>query len=106
MQTKDNQIGNTYDFEKLSGILAEKAREITERGVFVARSWSWDLWEYGGTVYSIPIAGSGGKASVWCSVASLRSHLYHLRQVCGYNALIPPDWENVNTEFLDWLGIA
>ena len=29
MQTKDNQIGNTYDFEKLSGIWAEKAREIT-----------------------------------------------------------------------------
>lgn len=95
-----------YDFDKMGGIWANQAREITENGVFIAHSGNWDLWEYGGTVYSIPISGSGAGASVWCGLFSLRSHLYRLRQIRGYKNLIPADWENVNFDFLSAYGIA
>ena len=47
-----------YDFEKMGGIWKDEARTITENGVFVANSGNWDLWEYSGTVYSIPVSGS------------------------------------------------
>lgn len=95
-----------YDFDKMGGIWADQAREITEKGEFVARSGNWDLWAYDGTVYSIPVIGSGTKPGFWCSSAGLRRHLYHLRNVCGYADLIPADWKNVNTDFLRGLGIA
>lgn len=95
-----------YDFEKMGGLWKDDARKITEKGVFIAHSGNWDLWEYNGIIYSIPVSGSGCGASVWCGLSSLRSHLYRLRQVCGYDALIPSDWENVNTDFLAGFGIA
>ena len=95
-----------YDFEKMGAIWAEQARKITENGVFIAHSGSWDLWEYGGTVCSIPVSGSGAGASVWCGLSSLRSHLYRLRQIRGYDTLIPADWENINTNFLAVYGIV
>lgn len=95
-----------YEFEKMSEIWKDEAQRITENGVFVAHSGNWDLWEYDGIVYSIPVSGSGADASVWCGLSSLRSHLYRLRQVRGYDALIPENWENVNTGFLATYGIA
>ena len=95
-----------YDFENMGGIWKKEARTITENGVFVASSGSWDLWEYSGTVYSIPIPGSGCGASVWCAAANLRRHLIRLRQICGYSAIIPENWENINYDFLGGLGIA
>ena len=95
-----------YDFEKMGGIWKDDARKITENGVFIAHSGNWDLWEYNGTVYSIPVSGSGAGASIWCGLSSLRSHLFRLCQVRGYNTLIPSDWENVNFDFLLNFGIA
>lgn len=95
-----------YDFESIGEIWKTEARTITENGVFIANSGNWDLWAYSGTIYSIPVSGSGGSASVWCAVANLRRHLYQLRQVCGYPALIPDYWQYVNYDFLGGLGIA
>lgn len=95
-----------YNFDEMGGIWKDQARTITTNGVFIALSGNWDLWEYGGTVYSLPVSGSGCCASVWCGVSGLRRHLYHLRQICGYSGLIPDNWENVNTDFLGGLGIA
>lgn len=95
-----------YDFETMGRIWKDEARKITENGVFVAHSGNWDLWEYDRIIYSIPVSGSGAGASVWCGLSSLRSHLYRLRQICGYNTLIPADWENVNTDFLAGFGIT
>lgn len=95
-----------YNFDEMGGIWNDQARTITANGVFVAHSGNWDLWEYYGTVYSIPVLGSGCCASVWRSVSDLRRHLYQLRQICGYSKLIPDSWENVNTEFLGGLVIA
>lgn len=95
-----------YDFETMSSIWKDEARTITENGVFVASSGNWDLWEYAGIIYSIPAAGSGCAASVWCGVPNLRRHLYQLRQICGYDTLIPPSWEDVNYNFLGGLMIA
>lgn len=95
-----------YDFESMGAIWEEHARSITEKGVFIAHSGNWDMWEYKGTVYSIPVYGSGCGASVWCNVSRLRAHLYGLQQICGYKSLIPIDWENVNREFLHGFGIA
>lgn len=95
-----------YDFESMGGIWKDEARKIVENGVFVACSGNWDLWEYDRIIYSIPVSGSGCGASIWCGLASLRSHLYRLRQICGYDSLIPTGWENVNTDFLAGLGIA
>ena len=91
---------NKYDFEKMGGIWKDAAPKITQNGVFVANSGNWDLWEYSGTVYAIPVAGTGCAASVWCAVSNLRRHLCRLRQICKYSALIPPYWENVNADFL------
>lgn len=95
-----------YNFDEMGGIWKDQARTITTSGVFVARSGNRDLWEYSGTVYSIPVPGSGCRASVWCSVSVLRRHLYQLRQICGHSGLIPDSWKNVNTDFLGGLGIA
>lgn len=95
-----------YDFENMGKIWKDDAKKIVENGVFVAHSGNWDLWEYDGIIYSIPVHGSGANASVWCELSSFRSHLYRLRQICGYDTLIPKNWENVNTDFLDGLGIA
>lgn len=95
-----------YDFETMGSIWKDEARTITEKGVFVASSGNWDLWEYSGTIYSIPIPGSGCGASVWCAASKLRRHLYRLRQICGYDPLIPPSWEDVNYNFLGGLMIA
>lgn len=95
-----------YDFESMGGIWKDEARAITENGVFVAHDGSWDLWEYAGTVYSIPVIGSGCSASVWCAVADLRRHLYRLRQVCGHSRLVPDSWQSVNYVFLGGLGIV
>lgn len=95
-----------YDFDKMSGLWADQAREITEKGVFVAHAGNWDLWSYGGTVYSIPVNGSGCNASYWCALSGLRSHLFRLRQVCGYTDLIPAYWQDVNCDFLKSYGIA
>ena len=95
-----------YDFEKMGGIWKDEARKITDNGVFIAHSGNWDLWEYSGIVYSIPVHGSGADASVWCGLSGLRSHLYRLRQICGYDALIPAGWKNVNFHFLASCGIA
>lgn len=94
-----------YDFEKMGGIWKNEARTITEKGVFVAASGNWDLWEYLGMVYSIPVAGSGCGASVWCAVSNLRRHLHRLRQICGYSGLVPDYWQSVNYDFLGGLGI-
>ena len=95
-----------YEFDKMGGIWVDQARDITEKGEFVAHSGNWDLWSYCGTVYSIPVKGSGCSASVWFALSNLRRHLYHLRNVCGYSELIPADWQNVNSDFLRGLGIA
>jgi len=95
-----------YDFENMGGIWKDEARTITESGVFIANSGNWDLWEYSGTVYSIPVIGSGCGASVWCPVAGLRRHLHRLRQICGYSGLVPDSWQYVNYNFLGGLGIA
>ena len=95
-----------YNFEEMGGIWKDQARTITTSGVFVAQSGNWDLWEYSGTVYCIPVPGSGCRASVWCAVSGLRRHLYQLRQICGHSGLIPDSWENVNTDFLGGLGVA
>lgn len=94
------------DFESMGDIWKDEARTITESGVFIANSGNWDMWEYSGMVYSIPVAGSGCGASIWCPVADLRRHLHRLRQVCGYSALIPHYWQSVNYDFLGGLGIA
>ena len=72
----------------------------------VANSGGWDLWAYDGTVYSIPVKGSGGSASYWCALSQLRAHLFRLRTICRYNALIPDGWKNINREFLAAYGIA
>lgn len=95
-----------YHFEKMGSIWKDQAQTITTSGVFVAHSGNWDLWEYSGMVYSIPVSGSSCDAFVWCAVSNLRRHLHRLRQICGYSRLIPNNWENVNTEFLGGLGIA
>ena len=95
-----------YNFAAMGGIWAEGARKIVEKGVFVAHSGNWDLWAYDGTVYSIPVAGSGAGASVWCALRELRRHLYYLRQVCGYADLVPEHWDHVNADFLRGFGIA
>ena len=95
-----------YDFEKMGGIWKDEASKITENGVFIAHSGNWDLWADDTAVYSIPVSGSGAGASVWCGLSSLHSHLYRLRQVCGYDAIIPASWENVNFDFLSAHGIA
>lgn len=95
-----------YNFDEMGGIWKDQARTITTSGVFVAHSGNWDLWEYSGTVYCIPVPGSGYHASVWCAVSGLRRHLYQLRQICGHSGLIPDSWENVNTDFLGGLGVA
>lgn len=95
-----------YDFEKMDGTWENEARKVTENGVFIAHSGNWDLWADDTLVYSIPVSGSGAGASIWCGLSSLRSHLYRLRQVRGYDALIPSDWENINYNFLSAYGIA
>lgn len=95
-----------YDFEKMDEARKDDARKITENGVFIAHSGNWDMWEYNGIIYSIPVSGTGASASIWCGISSLRSHLYRLRQIRGYDSLIPTDWENVNTDFLAGFGIA
>lgn len=95
-----------YDFDKMGGLWADQAREITERGVFVAHSGNWDLWSYSGTIYSIPVNESGCNASYWCALSCLRAHLFRLRQVRGYADLIPADWQDVNHDFLKSYGIA
>lgn len=95
-----------YDFENMGETWKNEARKITENGVFVAHSGNWDLWEYNGIIYSIPISGSGAGASIWCGISSFRAHLYRLRQICGYKTLIPANWENVNTDFLSGFGIV
>ena len=95
-----------YDFDKMGGLWADRASQITEKGEFVARSGNWDLWSYDGTVSSIPVMGSGCRASIWCPLSGLRRHLFHLRNLCGYTDLIPSDWKEVNTDFLRGLGIA
>lgn len=89
-----------YDFKSMGGIWKDTAQKITKNGVFVAHDGSWDLWEYAGTVYAIPVAGTGCAASVWCAVSNLRRHLCRLRKICKYSALIPAYWENVNADFL------
>lgn len=94
-----------YEFEKMGAIWSEYAQTITSEGVFIAHSGNWDMWELCGMVYSIPVAGSGAGASVWCAVSHFRAHLHRLRNVCGHESLIPGDWENVNLEYLNSLGI-
>lgn len=44
-----------YDFDSMGALWANQARQITEKGEFVAHSGNWDLWSYSGTVYSIPV---------------------------------------------------
>lgn len=95
-----------YDFDKMDGIWKDEARKIIENGFFIAHSGNFDMWEYNGIIFSIPVSGSGCGASVWCGISSLRPHLYRLRQLRGYDTLIPPDWKNVNTKFLSGFGIA
>ena len=95
-----------YDFDSMGTLWADQAREIVGNGIFVSHSGNWDLWAHDGTVYSIPVLGSGCGASVWCPLSGLQRHLHHLRAVCGYTDLIPSYWQNVNTEFLRGLGIA
>lgn len=97
---------NKYDFESMGEIWKDEARTITENGVFVANSVNWDLWEYSGTIYSIPVSGSGCGVSVWCAASKLRRHLYRLRQICGYSGLVPDSWQSVNYDFLGGLGIT
>lgn len=94
-----------YDFEKMGGIWKNHARVITKKGVFVASSRNWDLWEYSGIVYSIPISGSGCSASSWCSVSRIKSHLQHLKNICGGVNIFPCDWENINFDFFKENGI-
>lgn len=96
-----------YNFDQMGAIWSDHARKIIENGVLVANDGNnWDLWEYNGIVYSIPVAGSGCAPSVWCGVKNLRRHLYGLMHVCGYSSLIPVCWENVNVDFLASLGIC
>lgn len=96
-----------YNYSEMGAIWCDHAREIVKHGVFIANDGSnWDLWEHNGTVYSIPVEGSGCSASVWCGVKNLRQHLYGLMHICGRSSLIPSCWENVNTDFLESLGIC
>lgn len=95
-----------YNFDEIGGFWGDRAKKIVENGVFVAHSGNWDLWLHDDFLYDIPIAGSGCDFSHYCAPKDLYKHLFHLRQVCKYDPLIPPMWENVNYEFLKTLGIA
>ena len=64
----------------MGALWADQAREIVKNGIFVANSGGWDLWAYDGTVYSIPVKGSGGSASYWCALSQLHTHLFRLRK--------------------------
>lgn len=79
---------------------------IVKNGVFVADMGSnWNLWQSDGMLYSIAKNGSGAGSSCWCSSARLRAHLHRLRQICGYDTLIPPSWKKVNYDFLADFGV-
>lgn len=49
--------------------------------------------------------GSGAGSGVWCSVSRLRRHLSMLREICNGSRLIPSDWEVIDKEFFEQLGI-
>lgn len=95
-----------YNYEKMGKTWGKQAKTVTEKGVFIAHSGNWDLWEHDGTIYSIPVPDSGAGASVWCRLSRLRHHLYYLHAACGYDSLIPADWRNVNIDFLQKHGIT
>ena len=72
----------------MGAIWRDHARKIVENGVFIANDDSnWDLWEHNGTVYSIPVEGSGCGASVWCETAFIRAYAY-LRPFFPYSELL------------------
>lgn len=79
---------------------------IVKNGVFIAdMGVNWELWQFGDILYSIAKPGSGANSSCWCAIKKLRAHLWHLRQVCGYDKLIPPYWTKVNHNLLHALKI-
>lgn len=94
-----------YDFESMGSIWANRAREITEKGVFIAHSGNWDMWEYQEILYSIPVCDSGCRASVWCKMSRLREHLLRLKHICRSDSLIPISWKNVNYKYLEKYGV-
>ena len=42
---------------------------------------------------------------VWCGVETLKAHLYHLKNICGWADLIPADWEIMDADFFKALNI-
>ena len=79
-----------YDFDSMGALWADQARQITEKGEFVAHSGNWDLWSYSGTVYSIPVMGSGCGASVWSFVriAAASVPLAHRMRLYEFGSVI------------------
>lgn len=95
-----------YNFDEMGNFYGDRAKKIVENGLFVANDGNWDLWACEESVFSVPIAGSGCEFCFFCSLKNLRNHLIYLRNICQYNPLIPPYWENVNCEYLETFGIA
>ena len=80
---------------------------VVNNGILVATtSGNWDFFTYNDILYSIPKAGTGAGASVWCGLKSLKAHLYSLSYRRGYDSIIPPDWTVENNDFFRSLGIA
>lgn len=95
-----------YNFDEIGSFWGDRAKKVVENGVFVAHESNWDLWAHENSVYAVPLAGSGCDLCFYGAIKNLRNHLFHLRQVCKYDPLIPPMWESVNYEYLKTFGIA
>lgn len=67
-----------YDFESMGGIWEKEAREITEKGVLIAHSGNWDLWEYNGT------AGRRGESEKTEKCKICGSHAQIVKTNLGY----------------------
>ena len=79
---------------------------VVNNGILVATTGgNWDFFAYNDILYSIPKAGTGAGASIWCGLKSLRAHLYSLQSRLQYNELIPPHWEIIDHAFFRALGI-
>lgn len=60
-------------------------------------------------VYYKAKEGSGAGSGIYCSLKRLRSHLIHLANTkygSNWNSIIPDDWQIVDRQFFDSLGIA
>lgn len=95
-----------YEMCTDSNIWKDEIENVLENGYFIADMGSnWDLWRLGDMTYSLAKEGTGASPSFWCHTSKLRAHLYELKRICRYDTLIPPDWSEVDLEFLATLGI-